>query len=367
MAKNDQPRSPRKRATPAKAPAVGSRRAVKPRTESGAVRRPRRGQVDAGSSPETGETDTGALPEEAAETATPPAGAAGGAARGEAVGAGPGAEAGAERREDPAAGGRAEEGRVESGRAEGAGQPGGAVPGVTPASPERRAEAERVVRELLAHMGFGARVEVRDAPDGGLSMAVHFEGEPPQGVQPGRRSQVMDALQFIANKLFNKPGAERRWLSLAAFGFPEPRQPGGKKPAQPAPQQAPAAQTPARPSAPQRGGAPGPAPAAQAPRPARGGEVDERSLEVTEDTALAQEARALAEKAARLGRFFALMLLGAEDRARVLRAAAGVPGVRVHVEGEGSHRRVVFTPEKPAPLPKRNVMPDWDDEEEDED
>jgi hypothetical protein len=38
--------------------------------------------------------------------------------------------------------------------------------------------------------------------------------------------------------------------------------------------------------------------------------------------------------------------------------------VRVACEGEGRNRRVVFTPEKPAPLPKRSMLPD-DDEEDD--
>jgi predicted RNA-binding protein Jag len=75
------------------------------------------------------------------------------------------------------------------------------------------------------------------------------------------------------------------------------------------------------------------------------------------------EARSLAEKSARLGRFYALMPMAAEDRARVLKAAAGVAGVRVHTEGEGRHRRVVFSPEKPAPLPRRSALPDWDEEE----
>jgi hypothetical protein len=283
----------------------------------------------------------------------------------------------------------------QDGVTEGAAEGGGGAAAVGPAPAERRAEAERVVRELLGHMGFAARLELRDMPDGGIGMAVHFEGEPPQGVQAGRRTPVMDALQFIANKLFNKPGQERRWLSLAAFALPEPRVPGGgaKKPApagaspEGASPAAPAAQAPAQ--SPVQGAAPvaagqGPArppatpaapstPARPAPlappagRPAaRPTEVDERSLSVAEDTALAQEARALAEKAAKLGRYFALQLLGTEDRARVLQAAAGVPGVRVHVEGEGRHRRIVFTPDKPAPLPKRNAMPDWDDEEEDD-
>ena len=36
------------------------------------------------------------------------------------------------------------------------------------------------------------------------------------------------------------------------------------------------------------------------------------------------------------------------------------------VEGEGHWRRLVLLPEKPAAIPKKQVMPDYDDEEEDE-
>ena len=37
-------------------------------------------------------------------------------------------------------------------------------------------------------------------------------------------------------------------------------------------------------------------------------------------------------------------------------------GVSVRLEGEGRNRRVVFHPEKPAPMPKR-THPNFDDDE----
>ncbi len=359
--------SPKKASTKRALPktAAGNRKVKKPRSESGAVRRPRGGGGAGETPPEKKVSKEGAgaetpelrpvetrgvkqvqEPEEApaalAEAAQPPSA------------------------EKPPTSG------APSPLPPGEGQGEGAVPpaAVTPVPPERRAEAERVVRELLEHMGLAARLELKDAPDGGLAMAVHFEGEPPAGVQAGRRSPVMDSLQFIANKLFNKPGMERRWLSLAAFAFPEPRVPGGRKPA-PAPAAAPgqapaaAARTPAAPTAAPPTAAQPPARPPRAEAPARLAEGDERTLEVAEDAALAQEARTLAERASRLGRFFAVLGMSTEDRARVLRAAGGTAGVRVHAEGEGRHRRVVFSPDKPAPLPKRNLLPDWDDEDED--
>ncbi len=52
-----------------------------------------------------------------------------------------------------------------------------------------------------------------------------------------------------------------------------------------------------------------------------------------------------------------------DDRARVLKAVDGVPGVKVSAAGEGRNRRVVFTPDKPVALPKRTI-PDYGEDEE---
>jgi hypothetical protein len=58
------------------------------------------------------------------------------------------------------------------------------------------------------------------------------------------------------------------------------------------------------------------------------------------------------------------MLLPQDDRVRLQRAAAGVSGVTARVEGDGHWKRVVLTPPTVAPLSKKHVMPDWDDDEE---
>ena len=71
----------------------------------------------------------------------------------------------------------------------------------------------------------------------------------------------------------------------------------------------------------------------------------------------------LAQKASTFGRFYAVPLLSTEDRSRVMAAAAPVKGMSVKAEGEGYFRRVVFTPEKPTVIAKKQVMPDYDDEE----
>lgn len=247
----------------------------------------------------------------------------------------------------------------------------------TPApAADLRPRVEKLLTDILGLMGFPARLDFKDASDGSLAVALHFEGEPPPGVEPGRRSQVTDSLQFLVNKMLHRPGTERRFVLVGAGVHPEPRSERLKR-EQAAAAQAPAAQ-PAPAPAPQAKPAPAPrapAPQAKAPAPAkapaqqaraapaRSAEVDERSLEVAEDAALKEAARKLAEKSGSLGRFYALVTVKPEDRARVLKAVEGVPGVKVSCEGEGRNRRVVFTPDKPAPLPKRSMLPEDDDED----
>ncbi|SEU31736.1 hypothetical protein [Stigmatella erecta] len=251
------------------------------------------------------------------------------------------------------------------------------APALSPA--EFRARVERLLTDILGLMGYPARLEFQDTPEGSLAVALHFEAGAPAGVETGRRSQVVDSLQFLLNKMLHRPGVERRWVLLGAGALPEPRM--RKEPPPPAAPPAAASAPPApRPAAPARAPAPvvaappaarqaKPAPvvAPAAPAPARrAADADERTLEVTEDAALALAARRLAEKSSSLGRFYALAAMKVEDRARVLKAVQGVAGVAVAGEGEGRCRRVVFTPGKPAPLPKRFLLPD-DDEDDFED
>ncbi|HEX8699931.1 MAG TPA: hypothetical protein VF815_13895 [Myxococcaceae bacterium] len=245
----------------------------------------------------------------------------------------------------------------------------------TPAG-DTRVRAQKLLTDILGLMGFPARLEFQDASDGSLAVALHFEAGLPPGVENGKRSQVVDSLQFLLNKMLHRPGVERRWVLLGAGVFPEPRprkEPQAPAPAGPAngaaaprPPAQPRAQAPApaaAPAKPARAQAPAQA-AAPAPQPqARRTEADERTVEVAEDAALKEAARKLAEKSASLGRFYALAGMKLEDRARVLKAVEGVAGVAVTGEGEGRCRRVVFTPEKPAPLPKRMLLPDDDEDD----
>ena len=92
---------------------------------------------------------------------------------------------------------------------------------------ERRAQAVSVLEQLLRAMDVPATLETRDLPDGSISIAV-TPGVELAGIVPGRRSPLGDALQYLVNKLVNKPGQERRWVAVGIGAHPEPR---GPKPA----------------------------------------------------------------------------------------------------------------------------------------
>jgi predicted RNA-binding protein Jag len=218
---------------------------------------------------------------------------------------------------------------------------------------EKRDKAVQVIGEILKHMDLPAVLDAKISADGGISVSVELVGEPP-GATPGRRTHVTDALQFLANKIVNRPGTERRWISLGIGGHPEPKQRQERK----RPPASPPISAPSMPSPVSRkaGGGNGTTAA-----PIRR-EPEDVELQVPEDVQLTQAARELANRSNVLGRFYAITGMSREDRARVLQALRGTPGIRVAVEGEGRQRRVVFVPEKPAPLPKR-TLPAVDDEE----
>ena len=233
---------------------------------------------------------------------------------------------------------------------------------MTHATADKRAESETLLKEVFALMEYPAKLEFKDLADGALGVAVHFEGELP-GITAGKRSPVLDSVQFWLNKVVNRPNTPRRWVNLGLNEFPAPRpQPG---------EAAPAAAKPAREAKPEQPRAekekkPAPAaPAAPAPRN-HGKHVDERALKPAPDAALTAAAKELAEKSAKLGRVYAVMGLTNEQRALMLQAADGVNGQSAKAEGEGHWRRLTITPEKLTVISRKQVMPDYDDEEEDE-
>jgi predicted RNA-binding protein Jag len=229
----------------------------------------------------------------------------------------------------------------------------GQVPESVPA-PDKRIWAESVVKEVLRLLDIRARLELKDAPENGIAVAIHPEAESP-ALQSGKRTSLVDALQFLANKIVNRPNSERRWISLGVGGFPEPRPPPAERPARPPAPVSAAPVASARPSA--------PAPrTAAAPRPGRSVEVDELSISEPPDAQVAALGKLLAEKSAKHGRHYAALAMSLQDRSALLKGAQGAKGQSVRAEGEGRNRRVVFTPDTPAPMPKR-ALPQDDDEE----
>jgi len=214
---------------------------------------------------------------------------------------------------------------------------------------DRRARALEVLGQLLRTMDLPATLDARDLPDGSLSISVQPEVELP-GVPLGRRSPLGDALQYLLNRLVNRPGAERRWIAVGLGAHPEPRAPKTARPAPPVPvvNGTPAA----RPVPPPRS-----VPAARAADP------DERALPAEDDPALEIATRALAERCAASGRVYAIVALGPADRGRLLRAADGVGGVKAHAEGEGRLRRVVLTPDRLVPMPRQRLPVEDADED----
>ena len=226
-------------------------------------------------------------------------------------------------------------------------------PANVPAAPgDRSAQATAVLRELLRLADVPATLDVKDTPEGGISIALVLGAELP-GAAPGRRGTFVDALQFLVNKLTHRPGSERRWVSVGLGEHPAPRLP--RPPRVPAD-----ANGTARAVSPVAQGAPAPSvpPAAvhheETPHRGQGPAAQDEALpEVSEDPELTQAARALAEASALTGRLYGVVALSADDRSRMVRAVADVPGVRAVVEGEGRLRRLVLTPDRPLPMPRK--------------
>lgn len=240
--------------------------------------------------------------------------------------------------------------------------PAAEAPAPAAPQPDKRPAAEAFLAEVFRLMDYPVRLDFADLPDGSLGVAVHVEGEQP-GITPGRRSLLVDSVQLLVNKVVNRPQAPRRWVNLGVNGFPEPRAPKAPptSPPRPVPPRASAPPTPAAAKAPPARNSARATPADERRRAPKAN--DEATLAVAADPAWTALAKDLATKSATLGRVYAVMLPSAEDRARVVQAAAGVAGVSVRAEGEGHWRRVAFRPDKPTPLPKRALMPDYDDED----
>lgn len=221
---------------------------------------------------------------------------------------------------------------------------------------DKPAQTKQFLEEILRLAQWPARLEMKELEDGGIAVALHFE-KAVAGITQGKRSHLLESLQFLLNKVVNKPGADRRWVSLGAGDFPAPRGP------RMAPAPSPAAENPAPAQA--------PAPPAKAnPRgakPTKGAhpEPAARPVDEPKDVPLSEEWKKLGtelkDKAIKHGRPYAVMMLSPDERAQLQKAVAGAD-VKVAVEGEGHFRRVAVVPHRLVPMPRKMQFPDDEDE-----
>ena len=242
------------------------------------------------------------------------------------------------------------------------------VPTGAPIDPKK---VEALLADVFKLMEYPAKLDFKDMSDGSLGVAVHFDGELP-GITPGKRSYLVDSVQFWLNKVVNRPNTPRRWVNLGVNAFPEPRSQQQQQQQQPVEAKPAAVPAEAKPVKTPGKGAPKADVKTEKPankpqekreeRPRRDGQVDERTLKPAPDAAMSAAGKLLAEKSAKLGRVYAVMALSADQRALMLQTADAVKGQKTKAEGEGHWRRVTFTPDKPTVIPKKQVMPDYDDE-----
>jgi hypothetical protein len=91
----------------------------------------------------------------------------------------------------------------------------GELPGV------KRPQVETLLGDVFKLMEYPAKLDFKDMPDGSLGVAVHFEGGELPGITPGKRSYLVDCVQFWLNKVVNRPNVPRRWVNLGVNAFPD--------------------------------------------------------------------------------------------------------------------------------------------------
>jgi spoIIIJ-associated protein len=84
---------------------------------------------------------------------------------------------------------------------------------------ERSREALEFARDIIAKMGMDCdvRLQRRDDDDSG-DIHIMVTG-PDAGRIIGKKGQVLAAVQFIVNRAMNRPGLDRRYVSVDADGY----------------------------------------------------------------------------------------------------------------------------------------------------
>jgi spoIIIJ-associated protein len=112
------------------------------------------------------------------------------------------------------------ESRGRTRRRRGARPPRAAAPAADPVdADERSREALSFTRDIIQKMGMDCdvRLQKRDDDDSG-DIHIQVTG-PDAGRIIGKKGQVLAAVQFIVNRAMNRPGLDRRYVSVDADGY----------------------------------------------------------------------------------------------------------------------------------------------------
>jgi spoIIIJ-associated protein len=83
---------------------------------------------------------------------------------------------------------------------------------------ERSREALAFTTDVIAKMGMDCDVRLQRPSEEGTDIQIHVTG-PDAGRIIGKKGQVLAAVQFIVNRAMNRPGLERRYVSVDADGY----------------------------------------------------------------------------------------------------------------------------------------------------
>jgi spoIIIJ-associated protein len=83
---------------------------------------------------------------------------------------------------------------------------------------ERSREALAFTADLIAKMGMDCDVRLQRTEGDGSDIQIHVTG-PDAGRIIGKKGQVLAAVQFIVNRAMNRPGLERRYITVDADGY----------------------------------------------------------------------------------------------------------------------------------------------------
>lgn len=147
-------------------------------------------------------------------------------------------------------------------------------------APEKVRAAREFCEGLLARMGAQVDVEVKESPE---SIAVALKARPGNAIELG--SALVEALQYLVNRVANPRAEGRKWVNLDVGGFAD-----------------------------------------------------------AEDPVVKAMAARLAATARRTGKVIAIAPISARERRQIHLALVGVEGVSTHSEGEGLFRTLLVVP-----------------------